>query len=239
MYHHNFKYQKNDIPYLRKEEMDKLAEIYLSDFQAATLITPTEIDIDSMAEFYLRCSIRFEFLSHGQLYLGLCAFHDCTIQIFNPEANCAEDLQIKGRTLVIDTSLDNIYQEHRYRFTLAHEIAHFCLHRRYYSQDANQISFFDEGNESGFTICKSDIEQPLRLPSSQWTERDTLEWQANCLGAAILMPKSMVYELIKQFKLSEYVYAVSNTFNVSEEAAYYRLKGLGCFEDNSVQQEMR
>jgi hypothetical protein len=33
----------------------------------------------------------------------------------------------------------------RFRFTLAHEAGHWCLHRQYYLQNVNQRSLFPEG----------------------------------------------------------------------------------------------
>lgn len=72
--------------------------------------------------------------------------------------------------------------------------------------------------------------------SIAWSDKDWMEWQANALSSAILMPMSMVrmvVENVNQRDISilflDYAIAfeVSCVFNVSFEAASYRLKQLG------------
>lgn len=238
MYKHDFKYQKNNIPDIWKPGLNNLAETYLKEFQPTALKIPEEVDIEALIEIYAKANLRFEYLSHGQLYLGLCAFDDKIIQIYNPEQCCAEDLQISGNTIVIDTALDNERYEHRMRFTMSHEFAHFCMHRKYYSHDENQLSLFDEDNHLGFVICKNDIEILNKKRSSRWTEEDTIEWQANYLGSALLMPRPMVSYLSEKYEGDELVEMMVEIFNVSEEAAYYRSKDLGCYRKAGRQMEM-
>ena len=59
-----------------------------------------------------------------------------------------------------------------------------------------------------------------------------MEWQANCLSSAILMPRSMVIKVAKKAaragrSVNAGLEAVVSTFNVSNDAAYYRLQELG------------
>lgn len=239
MYSLDLNLTKRNVPFLKKEKMDSVAEILISEFQPTALESFEEIDIDSMAEFYFNCNLRFEYLSHAQLYLGLSTFNDRRIQIYNPEKGCAEDLFINANTIVIDSSLNEKNQEHRYRFTLAHECSHMYLHSSFFYQDENQLSLFSENNKAGFIECRSSIEILNCKPRNQWTDLDTIEWQANYLGAALLMPKIMVEKLSDRTEKAALVRSISNTFNVSEESAYYRLRDLGIWQDQTEQLEMR
>lgn len=67
--------------------------------------------------------------------------------------------------------------------------------------------------------------------SRYWTDEERIEWQANAFSSAILMPKSSVVTLSKDFKDREtnpvpLIWTTSDVFNVSGEAATYRLKTL-------------
>lgn len=65
-----------------------------------------------------------------------------------------------------------------------------------------------------------------------------MEWHVNSFSAATLMPKSSVEICVERqgeiptnvLKLFNLIYCISETFNVSEEAAKHRLKTLGYLE---------
>ena len=59
-----------------------------------------------------------------------------------------------------------------------------------------------------------------------------MEWQANHLASAILMPKSMVIKTVRtaerrRCSVNAGLEAVAATFNVSNDAAWYRISELG------------
>jgi Zn-dependent peptidase ImmA (M78 family) len=86
--------------------------------------------------------------------------------------------------VLIDRSLDpkqNPSMAGRYRFSLAHEIGHWRLHRSYVAKDANQASLFD-GLPEPTVICRS----------SQ--AKDPIEWQADFFSSCLLMPRSRVHK---------------------------------------------
>ena len=71
------------------------------------------------------------------------------------------------------------------------------------------------------------------------TDAERAEQQANRFSAAVLMPKSAVKILLagKTYNRTEAwiksaINQISDTFNVSKEAAFYRLKGLKIIENN-------
>jgi len=234
MYIPRFRIKRNGVPILNKQEIDLIGEKLVRDFCPEAMETPMEIDIDSFIERYLGMTQDFQYLSHCGVYLGMTVFNDTSkIPVYNPNKRCAEYASAKARTVIIDSSLLDEGQEHRYRFTMGHESGHDIFHSRYFGYDPNQLSFFDRG-ETPMIQCRTDIQSENRKPVEQWNDRDRMEWQANRLSSALLMPKSMVFKLIESLPSMEkllrdvtYIMKVSKTFNVSGEAAKYRLLELG------------
>ena len=109
------------------------------------------------------------------------------------------------------------------------------LHKEYFAYDPDQITLFDlMGRNSGTNgSVPVDTKKMDCRTSKSWTDRDWMEWQANALSSAVLMPVSMVRMVAENFKrpglhqiFCHYALAeeVASVFNVSFEAAGYRLK---------------
>ena len=97
----------------------------------------------------------------------------------------------------------------RKRFTIAHEIAHFLLHR-------SQIG--------------RGIQDDALYRSSQ---SNRIEAQANRLAADILMPMTYLqqeHDKIRDYQFSDKLEVLSSTFGVSGTAMGIRLSGIGVFE---------
>lgn len=103
----------------------------------------------------------------------------------------------------------------RQRFTIAHELGHFLLHKK--TQDVFvdkqfQVHFRDENSTTG---------------------QDIQELEANAFAAAILMPKELLiteirkhrFDLGDEFALKE----LAKLFNVSLQAMSFRMANLGLF----------
>jgi hypothetical protein len=87
----------------------------------------------------------------------------------------------KDRVIRVDQSLDPV--EHprmlgRYRFTLAHEIGHWQLHRKVFAADEAQMSLTTTADTPAF-VCRS-------------TDQAREETQANMFAAFLLMPRDLV-----------------------------------------------
>ncbi|MHB9023441.1 MAG: ImmA/IrrE family metallo-endopeptidase [Armatimonadota bacterium] len=90
-------------------------------------------------------------------------------------------ISVNERTIFVDESLDPDTfpeKEGRYRFTLAHEIGHWVLHRHEVTSAAQGSLFADDA--SGRILCRA----------SQ--KYDAREWQANQFAAYLLMPTELV-----------------------------------------------
>lgn len=114
--------------------------------------------------------------------------------------------------------LQNNYGPRR-RFTLAHEIGHYCLH--------------SSTSRRGFT----DSRKTMSRTESYW---DSFESEANSFAAQLLMPKSLILsdgqQIINQYKelngakgmpVPVFIEKMADKFSVSSKAMEYRLKNLG------------
>ena len=108
-------------------------------------------------------------------------------------------------------------------------------HNGYFSYDPNQTCMFDMAM-TPMIQCRMDA-GCKKGDRKLWTDHDWMEWQANYFSSAILMPKcavqlvankyprnSLMENLVNRARL---VSDVSNTFDVSTEAAVIRLKDMG------------
>lgn len=240
MYKPVYKICKNGVPYLTKKEMDEIAENFIWDFCPEAMRTPMQIDIDSFAQNYLGMKQDFQYLSHNGVYLGMTVFNDTNkVIIFNPETWEADYISAEARTIIIDNNLLEENQEHRYRYTMGHECGHDIYHTQYFGYSPDQISFFEE--REPMIKCRIVNLNGNKKPEV-WDDKSTMEWQANYMASALLMPKSMVIKVVKEenelLKSLKYrwfdmsndeltIIRISRLFNVSEEAARYRLHGLG------------
>lgn len=123
-----------------------------------------------------------------------------------------------GKPVIWINSLDNM-NPYRRRFTLAHELGHFCLHILPNKKDGMFV----------------DTDETLSR-NAYW---DIKELQANKFAANLLMPIRLIEnvgtEFIKKYHekygqyptVSEFIESMSNIFEVSKQAMTYRLRNLG------------
>ena len=122
-------------------------------------------------------------------------------------------LRRNGLALV---AVNAAHSEHRQRFTIAHEIGHFMLHKGVYIDKTTRINERISGTRS---------------KSAMGIDPD--EVQANAFAAELLMPGDM---LVREFTLrlrsgsrvvSAIVSSLAERFNVSAQAMEIRLKLIG------------
>ncbi len=231
MYKLTFETSATHVPILSKPQLDIIGENLVGDFCPDAMTHPQEIDIDRFLTRYLGMELDYKNLSHCGLYLGMTVFEDCdSIPVFNFDKWRAEYISVKAGTVIIDNSLLEDKQEHRYRFTAAHEGAHEVLHPGYFANLAETVR--STGDFTPMVQCRVDTARIKGGRGTNRTDRDWMEWQANRLASAILMPKSMVIKVARQAQLRRTsvnapLEAVAATFNVSNDAASYRLRELG------------
>jgi hypothetical protein len=156
------------------------------------------MDVENIATEHLGLKIKFENLQE--------AYGDGTLGMLVPEMAlifCDFSLRPHGP--------HKEKKERIARFTIAHELGHFCLHKEYISHWSSE--FF-------YTLSPKD-------------QKD-METQADMFAAMLLMPEALFKEKYFDFQSitgrldnQESKRLLSEAFNVSKEAAGNRMKTLG------------
>lgn len=233
MYRPQLAIKANGLPVVSNDELDVIGERLIADFCPIATLVPQEIDIDRFVVNYLKMEQDFQFLSHCGVYLGMTVFQNTNyLPVYDPVLKEAKYIHANAGTVLIDNTLLESNQEHRYRFTLGHEAGHFVLHPSYF---LNQIGI---DSSDPFIRCRYDFS----LGGSNrycMTDAKRAEQQANRFSSAILMPRCSVKILLARTPnrgqrnwSSLAVEKLVNTFNVSADAALYRLKELGYIDGN-------
>ena len=208
------------VPILSKEQIENIAIDILKDFNPDLLENPQPLDIDRFLERYLGASIDYKTLSSSHTYLGMTIFADCCkVPVYNREARRAEYISCKAGTVLLDTSLLNDNQQHRYLFTAAHEAAHMILHGDYFRYRL-EIAH----NQPAYMRCQQDFRRTGRTCR---TDGEWIEWQADHLASALLMPLPAVQLAVARarYRSASVNYAqeaIQIVFNVSCAAAGQR-----------------
>ena len=187
--------------------------------------------MNAFAKDYLGLSVSYAPLSPDGSICGLTSYSDTSYTIRIDQQPYA--IQLKRNQVILDMSFRNCDNHSslygRRRFTLAHECAHQILF---------QLASDDEKE-----ICTNAYsERNAYLPYELKTREDWNEWQANVLGAAILLPQTEIdramYFLTENKPLASSVDSIScndkatlsifcGMFGVSTPTAIRRLCELG------------
>ena len=229
MYIPHFRKSSQNVPILSGKEINDIAEKFILDFSPDLIHHPQEVNIEAFLECYLGLQLDYQYLSNDCRYLGMTVFNDTDkVIVYIPEFERAEYIHADHGTVIIDTNLLEEKQEHRYRFTLGHECGHWIFHRAYYGYDPYQLTLFELNTP--YVQCREINGNYLDSNTKNWDSLRWMEWQADKFSAAILMPKTAVKCLLghnNTFNSSSDAYpairSVAQVFNVSMQAAYYRL----------------
>lgn len=223
-----------------------LSRAYIEDFASAVLeqynpdyrTVPQGLDVYDFTENFMELGMDFQNLSQDQSVLGLTVFNDGICYVWNDDLTLKTPIKVKNGTVILDKSLLDQRCDGRERFTVLHECSHQILHRSIFSMPKPDV-------QSGILTCaQRDISsERMQLVTS----RDWIEWQANTLAAAILMPLEAVKHLFFErigvsqsgsqapygmtFGLNLIVFDMSNVFGVSMQAMKIRLLQLGLIKD--------
>ncbi|MGY6275134.1 ImmA/IrrE family metallo-endopeptidase [Methylomonas sp. MgM2] len=179
------------------EPLYKNAASLLQEMKNQGLSIGVPVNVDSIAQ-ELGISVETDFSLHNDQIVGEITFVD-------------------GDPVIRINPFENSYEPRR-RFTLAHELGHYCLH--------------SASSKKGFT----DSRKTMSRSESFW---DAFESEANSFAAQLLMPKvSLISEgnkIISNYKqknnadrmpVGKFVDEMATKFHVSNKAMEYRLKNL-------------
>lgn len=178
--HLDFPCRRSGLPIISKKELDELGTRVLSEYMPDVLEKPKAIDIKFLAEECIVVDIMEERLAVDNL-LGFITFADTVVPVYGnkeisvPEGTIILDIRLRGRVT-------------RWRFTLAHELAHWILHRSYHCGDNRVYDFRKLGYS--YIACRTDTSELGRKnPKEAKSDDEWSEWQADNLAAALLMPR--------------------------------------------------
>ena len=229
MYYPNIR-MKNKVPILSSDEINSHAERFISEFDEKMLIHPHAIDLEAFLEFYLELDMEYEYLSCDNSCLGMTVFNNTNkIPAFDKVNNCAKYIAAHEGTIIVDNSLVEGDQEKRLRFTLGHEAGHWIYHKAFFGYNPGQMTLFEM--DTAYTRCRSVNNNYIYRRTENWDREKWMEWQADKFSACLLMPECSVKHLLKDVGyvgeeislLEDVVDNISCVFNVSNQAAFYRL----------------
>ena len=212
------------------ERLEKKAESILSEYKNGELLSkPLAMDVDDFAEFYCKATIDFANLSQDGLTLGLTCFNNGRLMVWNDARTKEYAIDVKKGYIYIDRAILDSKAECRVRFTIIHECSHYILHPRFYYQKPGVVI-----SKIECTIYK--IEQWDK--HSPMTDEETREWQANRLGAALIMPAKTVRMLMAEslgvavnaltavYVSDSFIKEMASVYAVSKSAMRNRLRDL-------------
>ena len=144
--------------------------------------------IDQFAKNYLGLRVSFARLSPDGSICGVTAYADTEYKI--TELGITRTLALKRNQVILDESFilsGNVQRLcAKRRFTLAHE----CAHQILFQLESEEVKTSCEMKYSARTAY---------TPRELKTREDWNEWQANVLGAAILLPQKEVDLAMRRF----------------------------------------
>ncbi len=227
--------------YLSYQDIEKIADTVMHDFNAEfygntiEAKEPHPTPIEQFAVDYLNLTVKAERLCSDGSICGITAYSDTELEtsIYGYLAR----MPVKQNEVFLDISFFQPGNIRRLcgsrRFTLAHE----CAHQLLYHMEP------DEGRAS----CRKMYAYKTSYTARELkTKEDWNEWQANALGAALIMPRRdvalLAEPLLRGRKISVHfdrcteqdvaiIQYVSGFFHTSVQAAKIRLERLGYLKD--------
>lgn len=217
------------VLYLSQKDIESIGSSVLRDYAKSGFRgIRIPVDIEGIARRYLGLNMEYRKLSDNGNILGLTSYKGVVLELTFKDGSI--HITVPEDTILLDDSLKDPKKLCRRRFTIAHECAHQILSRM-------------EENTKG-SSCRTSL-----VPGETYSLRelhsaeDWGEWQANTLGAVLLMPKN---ELLRElngwrrpykpiiygnrFTLMDYekVKFLAKRFSVSLSAMKLRLRELDC-----------
>ncbi len=154
------------VPFLHEKRIKEEADLLLAEYgQRHQPVVAPPVPVEDILEIHLQ--LLFE-IADLRAQFGF--------------ADVLGAIWINEQTVRVDQSLEptsNPKKLGRYRFTLAHEIGHWRLHRSLYLENAAQGNLFGAPGAPAYVCRKAEAKKPV-------------EWQADQFAANLLMPAALV-----------------------------------------------
>ena len=217
---------------LSKREIERIGNDIIADFFRVTGQSIRNIDIEALASDYLGLKQVYTKLSDNGKMLGLTTFRGIKLEL--QRNGGIDSIILPEDTILLEERLREKGTKGCRRFTIGHECGHQILYRMEEKQGHFDVhTRFRSGQAYSCRELK--------------TVSDWYEWQANALGAVLLMPEELVRHTMKLFgyegKLRVYrwgrlemydhhfIQAMTEYLGVSKTALIVRLRELGMVDD--------
>ena len=161
-----------DQTYRSVAALNVIARNTLNSFNPALLYgPPSSVPIEKLAA-HLGLGIEYQCIRKNGIILGEMVYETSFVPVYFTDLKYYDLITIDGKTIILDESLLLCRTDGRLRFTCAHEIAHWLIHREFYARTGQAAAF---GN-----------------PMKSSEENPAVERQANMLGTMLLLPTAQV-----------------------------------------------
>lgn len=203
---------------LSRADIEWIAADILKRFDQVDKSQFPRTDIDRLAEQYLQLSVYYRQLSADKSLLGLTVYDDTELEL--PMENRMEILKLDADTVLLEKRFLQQYIPLREkqknalqrRFTLAHECAH-------------QILFRMESAETKKNIKEQYSQRKVYDCYDLKAKEDWNEWQANTLGAALLMPAEAIERYFDRYQGGTPLFCYGGKYPKREQLAISHLTG--------------
>lgn len=191
--------------YFREQTLETIGRKVLCQYRPDFLYrAPQAVPIEAIIEYY-GLTIEYQRLFNDGSELGRLVYDTGYTIIYNADAHEYQPLWVEAGTVLIDEALLTGENYGRMRFTMAHELAHWLIHKRLFMGTGESASMF------------------------AYDENSAAEWQANRLAAAIIMPMAQVkrafYALaMNKVNANDRIGELAALFEVSRQAMRIRLE---------------
>lgn len=156
--------QRDRVPFLHDKVIEEHADLLLAEYAEANGAITIPVPLDDIVELHLKLTYEID---------------DLRARFGSPDVLGA--IWFNENIIRIDASLDPHNDPRllgRFNFTLAHEIAHWRLHREHLRGDPNEASLFEANGKPAF-VCRS-------------SEKPREEFQADEFAGCLLMPRKLL-----------------------------------------------
>ncbi len=198
-------YKKRQV----NNSMEYLAVRELKKYENGRYVSgePCAVPIEDIIEKQYDISIEYHFLRKNMTTLGQMVFDGGYVPIYDMESKKYTLIDVQPRTMLIDMRLlgDRRY-ENKLRFTYAHELAHYIIHKEHFANSE---------------------QSPALLKGEEDEYDDLIEKQANMFSSYILIPtgqmKKAYNRLMAMHRSSTIVVDMARMFGVAQQTMQIRL----------------
>lgn len=170
------------IPQIRTEAIEAVGRKILMEYDPSLLSgQPCSVPIETIIETKFDLILEFHTLRKNPKILGETIFDDGAVVLYDQIQRQYRMIAVRAGTILIDERLCDPSKLGRLRFTCAHELAHWVLHKKLYSGTGDVAAY--NGNVS------SDESHGI------------IERQADTLASALLMPLPQIKKCFYRLRI--------------------------------------